>query len=74
MARKRRLGDWLKDEILDDVGVRFEFLEDGDFPHRGGWHSLVFIFEFDFFKSNYLLGSAVASLVNHSICSLADRL
>jgi len=58
--------------VLHDVGMWLKFFEDGNFTHGCGRHSLVLVFQFDFFKSHDFFGVAITSPINDSICSLAD--
>jgi len=60
--------------LLDDIWVRFKFLEDGDLAHGSGRHSLVLVLELDLLDGHEILGVSVPGAVDHPVGALADRL
>lgn len=73
-ARRSLLSIWIRELILDDVGVGLEFLEDWDFSHGGGRNTFVVILKFKFLVPEYSnihwLTSPMHSDLDHFLHSL----
>lgn len=41
--------------VLDDVGVRLQFLEDGYLPHGGGGNALILVLQLDLLNRHIVL-------------------
>lgn len=64
----------MEEEVLDDIGVRFQFLQNGDLTHGRRGHALILVLQLDLLDSHQFLRVAVAGAVDDTIGALSDRL